>query len=252
MRATGNSFGIIEALFGIVAAFILTMIAVAAYDAAAHRQGQTGGYAQDVVGLIALWVGFLGAVVAATRTRVRRGEDEEERPRGTGSIRLDYGLELRAWPDIPLGIVVGVASQYLLVPVVEAPLAPFVHHLYHRLSHPAQTLTGHAYGAGLILLAVMVCVGSPIVEELFFRGMLLRGLLGRLGDLGPRLAPAVSIVVTALVFGLVHFEALQFLGLAGFGVVLGYLAWRTARLGPSIVAHVTFNTVTIIAIVLAR
>jgi membrane protease YdiL (CAAX protease family) len=34
--------------------------------------------------------------------------------------------------------------------------------------------------------------------------------------------------------------------------VLGVLAWRTGRLGPSIVAHMTFNTVTIIAIVVAR
>ena len=58
--------------------------------------------------------------------------------------------------------------------------------------------------------------------------------------------------MTALVFALVHFEALQFLGLAGFGVVLGLLAWRTGRLGPSIVAHMAFNTATIIAIVVSR
>ncbi len=145
-----------------------------------------------------------------------------------------------------------MASQYLLVPVVEAPLLPFVHHLYTRLGHPAQSLTGDAFGTGLVVLAVLVCVGSPVVEELFFRGLLLRSLLGTFEQIGPRLGPALSIVVTALVFALVHFEALQFLGLAGFGVVLGVLAWRTGRLGPSIVAHMTFNTVTIIAIVVAR
>jgi membrane protease YdiL (CAAX protease family) len=136
--------------------------------------------------------------------------------------------------------------------VFEAPLLPFVHNLYSRLGHPAQSLTSHAFGPGLVVLAVLVCVGSPVVEELFFRGLLLRALAGRLKDLGPRLGPATSIVVTALVFALVHFEALQFLGLAGFGVVLGYLAWRTGRLGPSIVAHMAFNTVTIVAIVAAR
>src|ERR1017187_10457493 len=120
------------------------------------------------------------------------------------------------------------------------------------LGHPAQSLTGDAFGTGLVVLAVLVCVGSPVVEELFFRGLLLRSLLGTFEQIGPRLGPALSIVVTALVFALVHFEALQFLGLAGFGVVLGVLAWRTGRLGPSIVAHMTFNTVTIIAIVVAR
>lgn len=138
------------------------------------------------------------------------------------------------------------------MPVAEAPLAPFVHNLYTRLGHPAQSLTGHTYGPGLVVLAVLVCVGSPVVEELFFRGLLLRSLLWRFRELAPRLGPGLSIVVTALVFALVHFEALQFLGLASFGVVLGLLAWRTGRLGPSILAHMAFNTVTIVAIVVAR
>jgi hypothetical protein len=76
--------------------------------------------------------------------------------------------------------------------------------------------------------------------------------MGSFKDLGPRLAPVVSVGLTALVFALAHFEALQFLGLAAFGVVLGCLAWRTGRLGPSIVAHMAFNTVTIVAIVVSR
>jgi len=81
-----------------------------------------------------------------------------------------------------------------------------------------------------VVLAVLVCVGSPIVEELFFRGLLLRSLLGSFEQLGRGSACSLDRV-TALVFALVHFEALQFLGLAGFGVVLGVLAWRTGRLG---------------------
>ena len=259
--AAGNSFGLLEAMFGIVAGFVLTFIAVGIYAALTRRHGHVSQYGEDVVSLLALWTGFVGAAVVATRTAARDGRGPPtDRVRtgrlslnkGTGSLVGDYGLALKPWPDIPLGIVVGVASQYLLVPVVEAPLAPFVHHLYSRLGHPAQSLTGDAFGSGLVLLAVLVCVGSPVVEELFFRGLLLRALLGSFRELGPRLGPAISIVVTALLFALVHFEALQFLGLAGFGVVLGYLAWRTGRLGPSIVAHMTFNTVTIVAIVATR
>ena len=65
-----------------------------------------------------------------------------------------------------------------------------------------------------------------------------------------RLGTALAIVITGIVFGLVHFEELQYLGLAGFGMVLAYLAYRTGRLGPSILAHVAFNTTTIIAFVL--
>ncbi|MGO9148503.1 MAG: lysostaphin resistance A-like protein [Acidimicrobiales bacterium] len=275
----GNSFGLPEAMFGIVAGFVLAFLAVSVYAALAQHPRHPSQYGEDVVSLIALWIGFVGAVVVATRNaaRGRSGASAGSADRagradpaggvdsagsadragradrkGTGSVVRDFGLTLRPWPDIPLGIVAGVASQYLLVPVVEAPLIPFVHHLYSRLGHPAQSLTGDAFGTGLVVLAVLVCVGSPVVEELFFRGLLLRSLLGSFEQIGPRLGPALSIVVTALVFALVHFEALQFLGLAGFGVVLGLLAWRTGRLGPSIVAHMAFNTVTIIAIVVSR
>ena len=37
-------------------------------------------------------------------------------------------------------------------------------------------------------------------------------------------------VADGLLFGLAHFEPLQFAGLAAFGVVLAVLAWRTGRL----------------------
>jgi len=284
----GNSFGVIEAMLGIVAGFVIASLAVSVYASLVLHGRHASQFGEDVVSLIGLWTGLLSAAVVASRLAARGAPDAgaaapdagAARPDagaaradagaagadglggagrgllpargGTGSVVRDYGLELRPWPDIPLGIVAGVASQYLLVPVVEAPLLPFVHHLYTRLGHPAQTLTGGAYGPGLVVLAVLVCVGSPIVEELFFRGLLLRALVGSFSHLGARLGPALSIVVTALVFALAHFEALQFLGLAGFGMVLGWLAWRTGRLGPSIVAHMAFNTVTIIAIVAAR
>lgn len=259
--ARANGFGLLEAVLGLVAGFILTMIAVATYAAVTHHPHHPSRYGEDVVGLVALWIGFVGAAIVATRTPVHEsavpgvpveGDAEPARPRGSGREVTDYGISLRPWPDIPLGIVAGVASQYLLVPLLELPLLPFVPHLFSRLSHPAQSLTGDVFGPGLVVLSVLVCVGSPVVEELFFRGLLLRALLGRFEGLGRRLAPAAAIVVTALVFALVHFEALQFLGLAGFGVVLGCLAWRTGRLGPSIVAHMAFNTVTIVALVVGR
>lgn len=259
-EAVSNSFGLTEAVFGIVAGFLLATLAVSAYAASTPHGQHTSQFGEEVVSLLGLWVGLVGAAVVATRvagnneTRARSADLEPGQlaRHGSGSVVSDYGLVLRPWPDIPLGIIAGVVSQYVMVPVVEAPLLPFVHNLYTRLGHPAQNLTGHAYGPGLVLLAVLVCVGSPVVEELFFRGLLLRGLFGKMRDLGPRLGPVISIGLTALVFALAHFEALQFLGLLGFGVVLGLLAWRTGRLGPSMVAHMTFNTVTIIAIVATR
>lgn len=253
-RAAGNPFGVFEAAFGIVVGFLLSALALSAYEAATPHHATTIG--KDIVGFAGLWLGFAGAAVAASWLNKPTGAlgtgQEASLPTGTGSVVRDYGVRLRSWPDIPIGIAVGVASQFGLVPLLELPLEPFVRNLNQQIGRPAQNLLGPVNGFSLAFLAVLVCVGSPVVEELFFRGLLLRGLLGRLAPLGNRWGPSLAIVLTGLVFGLVHFERLQFLGLAGFGMVLAYLAYRTGRLGPSIVAHIAFNSTTVVYFVLTH
>lgn len=252
--AEGNAFGIGEAVVGLLAGFLLSLVALSVYDSVTHARAGQESYGATALSLFALWAGLLGAVILASRLHDSRSGEGAHRPVVRAAVE-DYGLRARLWPDVPLGLAVGVAAQLFLVPLLELPLLPFVPDLYHKLSRPAHSLLGPASSSGeaaLVFISLLICVGSPFVEEMFFRGLLLRGLLGRLRGLGPRLGPAISIVVSGLFFALVHFEPLQFLGLAGFGVVLGLLAWRTGRLGPSMVAHMAFNTTTVIAYVLVR
>ena len=42
----------------------------------------------------------------------------------------------------------------------------------------AQTVTGGVNGIGFVVLSLLICIGTPFFEELFFRGVILRGLLG--------------------------------------------------------------------------
>jgi uncharacterized protein len=84
----------------------------------------------------------------------------------------------------------------------------------------------------------VVC--APVVEELFYRGLLLRSLDKR------GIQPWLSVVLSALLFAGMHFEALQFAGLFLFGIVLALLVHRTGRLGPAIWAHAAFNAVTVL------
>ena len=232
-RIPGNPFGLPEAAIGLVAGFLLSSLAAGAYLSAIGKPHDTHALGAVLLSLTGLWIGLVAATLVASRTLGR-----------------DFGLVLRPWPDLPLGAAVGVVSQYALVPLLELPLLPFVHNLSQQVGKPAQELTSGLHGAGLVVLALFVCVGSPLVEELFFRGLLLRALLGTTARLPGRWAPVISVTVTSLLFALVHFEAIQFLGLAGFGAVLGWLAWRTGRLGPGIVAHTSFNAVAIVSVAL--
>jgi membrane protease YdiL (CAAX protease family) len=188
-----------------------------------------------VSGLVGLWVGFVGAVVVASRRS------------GTGNVLRDMGLWFRP-ADFLVGPLVGLAGQLVLLPLLYVPLEHVVPHLSQRLQQPAKHLTGGFPGADLAVIAVLTVVVVPLVEETVFRGLFLRGALRAFSGAGRVAGPVLATVLTGIVFALAHFEALQILGLAAFGVVLSVLAYRTGRLGPCVTAHAAFNLVAILAV----
>jgi len=180
---------------------------------------------------VPLWLGLLGVPLLATRMRGR-------------GPRRDLGL----WStvrDVPRGLAIGVASQLLLVPLVTIPVFLLTDAEQEDLEAPARELTDKAEGAGVLLLVLVVVVMAPIAEEVFFRGMLQRTLRRRL-PLWP------AMLLTSVLFGVSHFQALQLPALAAFGLVLSVLTHRSGRLGPAIWAHVGFNATTVAALLLAR
>jgi membrane protease YdiL (CAAX protease family) len=188
-----------------------------------------------VCGLVGLWIGFSGAVVVASRAR------------GTGSIRRDMRLEVRPW-DVVIGPAVGLAFQLVLLPLLYLPLEYFIPHLSKRLSQPAKHLTGGFPGADLVVIAVLTVVVVPVIEEMLFRGLVLRGFLRVFNGAGRLVGPVLACCATGIVFGLAHFELLELFGLAVFGVVLSWMAYKFRRLGPCIFAHAAFNLVAILVV----
>ena len=95
-----------------------------------------------------------------------------------------------------IGIPTGVFTQVVLVPLLYLPIFWIFGH--RDLSQDAKDLTNKANGAGVVLLILLVVIGAPIVEELFFRGFLMGALertTGKRGPSGSRLccsAPATS------------------------------------------------------------
>ena len=184
----------------------------------------------EALTLIPLWLALVVAVVAVSRWR------------GTGRPRRDFGLSARPI-DAVVGFPVGVLTQVIFVPLLYVPVQWIFGH--HDLNKPAKDLTNTATGAGLALLAVLVIIGAPVFEELFFRGLLMRSFQARVND-------GVALLVSATLFGVAHFQLLQLPGLILFGLVAGYLAQRTGRLGASIFAHAGFNAYTIFYLVATR
>jgi membrane protease YdiL (CAAX protease family) len=171
----------------------------------------------DGVLLIPLWASLLiSTIVISNRW-------------GTGSLRDDYGLRFRTF-DL-LGIPIGIATQLVLIPAVYWVLRISE----SEVNQPARRLTDRAGStAEVVVLVLMVVVGAPIIEELFFRGLLMRSIQARWND-------TLALVASSVFFALVHFQVVQFVGLVLFGLITGICAQRTGRLGMSILAHAAFN-----------
>ena len=143
--------------------------------------------------------------------------------------------------DIPIGLAVGAVAQFVAVPLLYLALSPLIDS--YDLSEPARALTNRANDPlGIVLLVLIVVIGAPLVEEIFFRGVMF-------ATLKDRCKPWVLVAVTSLIFVVFHLgQVLQYPGLLLFGVLAGVMYYKTKRLGVAIWAHVGFNAVTVVAL----
>ena len=85
----------------------------------------------------------------------------------------------------------------------------------------------------------LLVVVAPVTEELVFRGIILRGLLGRYRE-------AAAVTLTALLFAALHINPWQFLSALFLGIVFGWFYLRTGSVLLCVLAHAMANNLTII------
>ena len=96
----------------------------------------------------------------------------------------------------------------------------------------------------VVIAVFSVILIAPVIEETFFRGLVLPSIIGML-----RGGRWIAVAISALLFAVLHLLAVTTVAQAivvGLGTLLvglgaGSLAVLTGRLGPAIVAHVVFN-----------
>ncbi|MCA8431251.1 CPBP family intramembrane glutamic endopeptidase [Burkholderia seminalis] len=91
-------------------------------------------------------------------------------------------------------------------------------------------------GLGLI---VLTCLIAPLVEEMLFRGVMLRSFLRQYPS-------GAAIAHSAAVFGLAHLNVHQFVLAFGLGLLIGKLYAATRSLLPGILIHACYNTAVVI------
>ncbi|MDE2786378.1 MAG: CPBP family glutamic-type intramembrane protease [Chloroflexota bacterium] len=95
-------------------------------------------------------------------------------------------------------------------------------------------------GGWVVFSALALAVWTPIAEETFFRGFILRGFTNRW-----RLIPA--LVASAAVFAALHLAPALLLPVFVTGLLLGWLYHRTGSLWPCIAVHAAQNLVAVLS-----
>ena len=155
---------------------------------------------------------------------------------GTGDLGTDIGLTPRL-ADLGWGPVIwfgALGAQLAVGAIVVALGVPLI----GNTEGIDQISADRTYVVSLVITAV---IAAPIVEEMVFRGVVMRGLRSRL-------PLAAVIVVQGLLFGAAHVDPVRGAGnvglvlvLSGVGIAFGIAVALLGRIGPSIVAHAIFN-----------
>lgn len=90
-------------------------------------------------------------------------------------------------------------------------------------------------GSDSFSMTVAVCVLGPVLEEMLFRGIILRSFL-RQYHRWPAIAGSAAL------FGFAHLNLYQYIAAVLVGMLLGWLYERTRSLLPCIALHATYNT----------
>jgi membrane protease YdiL (CAAX protease family) len=163
---------------------------------------------------------LVAGAVGATRANVGLGRP----PRATDfAIGILAGLVLAVISDI-----VSSAQEKLLGPHPQPSVQIIMSH--------------HGLGSfGLDFVTVALAAG--VCEEIMFRGVVFTALV-------QRMSLWWAAALSGLLFAAAHVDPWSFVALWTVGIGLGVLFYRTRSLWPNIVAHTTFNAVTLVLIYL--
>lgn len=156
----------------------------------------------------------------------------------TGDARRALGLvRPQSWPrSLGLAVVTVVAAL-----LVSALLEPLLHAARQQgLAPDSARPPGLASLVGAALAVVGIVFVGPLVEELFFRGLLTAGFRRRCGPVG-------TALLTAALFALAHLLPRGFPPLFLLGLALALVYERVGSTMPGMATHCLYNGIALAA-----
>ena len=153
---------------------------------------------------------------------------------GKRYVELSFGhIERRmVWPAVGMSVLIAASQAFVLFSALSL-LDVDLQFQGEELERRQRLVSGIA---GIL----NACIFAPIGEEICFRGIILGGLLKT------RCRPWLAILVSAIIFASFHGFGANFVTAMLFGILAGWLYWRTGSIIPGIIIHITNNSLTAI------
>ncbi|MCX7656191.1 MAG: CPBP family intramembrane metalloprotease [Treponemataceae bacterium] len=176
------------------------------------------------VGLDATLIGGLANIFAFGFFILRSGKFIKE------PFTQRYSLTSFDWRYLAIGSILMVGLSIVLSEVdnltrVVLPMPEFFQNIYGSLFQSE---------GGFFSSFFTLCIVAPITEELFFRGLVLPGFLSRM-------TKTKAILLSALLFSLIHLSPWQLIGPFIIGIIFAIIYIETRSLLPTILLHSLFN-----------
>ena len=122
--------------------------------------------------------------------------------------------------------VLAIATAFIIDPVGR---------LLPDMSEEMEALMKQLLGGPAWVTLISVSIFAPFFEEWLCRGVVLRGLLKKVG-------PAWAIIISALFFAAIHMNLWQAIPAFIMGLVFGYVYYKTGSLKLTMLMHCVNNT----------
>jgi membrane protease YdiL (CAAX protease family) len=93
-----------------------------------------------------------------------------------------------------------------------------------------------AIGHTSIYTFILMVIVAPVLEELAFRGIMLDGMLSKY-------SPLKSILISSILFGIVHLNPWQFIDGFIVGIFIGWIYYKTQNVSFAIIVHASVNAI---------
>lgn len=156
-------------------------------------------------------------------------------------LAADWGFSSELPRDIARGIALA-AGCYLAAGLLTVIVSSLISLPTEGNPSNDAILTDHEGTAWVAAIAILVVIGAPLVEELLYRGLIMRSLQRTAGL-------PFAMIASSFLFTIGHWQpdhtwrenTVLLTALFGVGAVLAFGAAKWNRLGPSIIGHLVFN-----------